>query len=90
MAARLASCVNLVPGLRSIYRWQEQICDESEVLLLIKTTGDRLAALMTQLKSLHPYEVPEMLSFLPDAGWPAYVQWVRDNSRAAAVPPGTA
>lgn len=58
--ARLAACVNLVPGVVSIYRWKGAVERESETTLIIKTADDRVAALMAELRRLHPYEVPEM------------------------------
>ena len=78
--ARLAACVNLVPGLRSVYRWKGAVCDDPETLLIIKTTDDRQTALARRLTELHPYEVPELLSLPPGAGLTSYLSWV-----AAAV-----
>jgi periplasmic divalent cation tolerance protein len=62
----LAACVNVVPGVRSIYRWQGQICDDAEVLCLIKTRAALVPALTDRVLALHPYEVPEVLA-LPGA-----------------------
>ncbi len=73
---RLAACVNLVPGLTSVYRWQGAVEQASEVLLMIKTTGERLPALTARLTELHPYELPEVLAVEAGAGLPAYLQWV--------------
>jgi periplasmic divalent cation tolerance protein len=74
---RLAACANLVPGVRSIYRFQGVVEDEREVLLVIKTRADRIAALAERLRALHPYDVPELL-VLPTAGGLApYLDWVR-------------
>lgn len=73
---RLAACVNVVPGIRSIYRWQGAIADEQEVLLVIKTHAERVAPLAERLRALHPYEVPELLSLEVDAGLAPYLQWV--------------
>ncbi|HUP44496.1 MAG TPA: divalent-cation tolerance protein CutA [Thermoanaerobaculia bacterium] len=58
---RLAACVNIVDGLRSIYRWQGKIDDESEKLLIIKTVDEHIGALKEILFSRHPYEVPEFV-----------------------------
>ncbi len=82
---RLAACVNVLPGVRSIYHWQGKICDEPEGLLVIKTATDRFPALMRRLKQLHPYSVPEILAFRPHDGWPDYPRWVCEATRA--VPP---
>ncbi len=73
---RLAACVNVVPGIRSIYRWQGAIEDDREVLLLIKTRAERIDALAERLSALHPYEVPELLALPVDAGLDRYLQWV--------------
>lgn len=73
---RLAACVNLVPGLRSLYRWKDGLCDEPETLLVIKTSAAREAELTRRLGELHPYEVPEVLSFTPSGGLSPYLAWI--------------
>ena len=79
--ARLAACVNLVPGVISSYRWKGTVEREPETTMLIKTADDRVAALMSELKKLHPYEVAEMV-VLPVADVNApYAQWVEDETR---------
>ena len=80
---RLAACGNIVPGLRSIYRWQDEVRDEPEVLLLLKTTAGRVAALTHRITELHPYEVPEVLALPVSAGLGSYLSWVE-----GAVVPG--
>jgi len=77
---RLAACVNLVPGVRSIYRWQGQVEDAAEVLLVIKTRADRCGALASRLRELHPYELPEVLELSAVGGSAAYLDWVRTES----------
>jgi periplasmic divalent cation tolerance protein len=78
---RLAACANLGPGVRSIYRFQNVVEDEREVLLVIKTRADRIDALAERLRALHPYDVPELL-VLPTAGGLApYLDWVRAETR---------
>ncbi len=78
---RLAACANLVPGVRSIYRFRGVVEDEREVLLVIKTCADRIEALAERLRALHPYEVPELV-VLPTAGGLApYLDWVRVETR---------
>jgi len=74
---RLAACVNLVPGLRSIYRWEGALHDDAEVLLLVKTRTDRLEALSARVKELHPYALPEVLALPASGGSPAYLDWLR-------------
>ncbi len=78
----LAACVNRMPGVKSWYRWQGQIEKDEEVLLLIKTTRERLAELEAMVRRLHPYEVPELIALPLAAGSAAYLQWVRDSVRA--------
>jgi periplasmic divalent cation tolerance protein len=73
---RLAACVNLLPGITSIYRWDGQIQRDSEVLLLIKTGVGRVAALTDRLRALHPYEIPEIIAVPITEGLPDYLSWV--------------
>lgn len=73
---RLAACVNLLPGVTSVYRWQGKVEQASEVLLLVKTTADRLGALSARICELHPYELPEVIAVEVRAGLPAYLDWV--------------
>lgn len=73
---RLAACVNLVPGVRSVYRWQGRIEEAGEVLLVAKTRADRADALARRVADLHPYELPELLTLGPAGGSEAYLRWV--------------
>jgi len=73
---RLAACVTLLPGARSIYRWQGQLERAEECVLLIKARADAYPALERRLLELHPYEVPELLALPVLAGNPAYLQWL--------------
>lgn len=75
----LAACGNIVPGLRSIYRWEGKVCDEPEVLLILKTTSDRFAALRERAVALHPYDVPEVLRFDVKDGHVPYLDWIRGS-----------
>lgn len=72
-----AACVNVVPGVRSIYRWQGALQDDAEVLLVMKTRSDRLSALCERVRSMHPYELPELLALPVVGGAAAYLDWVR-------------
>ncbi|HEX3479853.1 MAG TPA: divalent-cation tolerance protein CutA [Kofleriaceae bacterium] len=76
---RLAACVNVVPTVRSIYRWQDKICDETETLVLIKTTADRYAALAAKITELHPYQVPEVIALPLADGHPPYLAWLAEQ-----------
>ena len=74
--ANLAACVNVMPGLTSIYAWQGKIETAQEHLLLIKTHKDRYAAVETVLKNAHPYQLPEIIAVTIDQGFPEYLQWI--------------
>lgn len=79
--ARLAACVNLVPGVVSIYRWKGNVEREPETTMLIKTADERVTELMAELRKLHPYEVPELV-VLPVADVNAdYAAWVEAETR---------
>jgi periplasmic divalent cation tolerance protein len=81
VAERLAACVNVLPGLRSVYRWKGAVERADEVLLLIKTRPDRYPALQDRVQELHPYELPELVAVETDSGLPAYLRWVVDETR---------
>jgi periplasmic divalent cation tolerance protein len=75
---KLAACVNLLPGVRSIYVWKGEVCDDAEVLLVSKTTRARFPALAEAIRELHSYDVPEIVA-LPAADVdPAYAAWLTD------------
>lgn len=78
----LAACVNVVPGVRSIYRWQGELCDDAEVLCVMKTRAERVAALTDRVVALHPYEVPEVIALPIAAGSAPYLRFVDDATRA--------
>jgi periplasmic divalent cation tolerance protein len=78
---RLAACANLVPGVRSIYRWEGTVQDDAEVLLVIKTTADRLAELEKALAELHPYDVPECVALEPASVEARYLSWLVAETR---------
>lgn len=74
--ARLAACGNVVPGVRSIFRWEGKVQDEAEALLILKTTRGRIPELVARIRALHPYEVPEVLAIPVEEGNGAYLDWV--------------
>ncbi|MFV2007294.1 MAG: divalent-cation tolerance protein CutA [Longimicrobiales bacterium] len=76
---RLAACANIVPGLTSIFHWNAEVKDESEVLLVLKTTGSVVGALVERAAFLHPYDVPEVLVLPVVAGYSPYLDWVRSE-----------
>jgi periplasmic divalent cation tolerance protein len=79
---RLAACVNVVPGVRSLYRWKGAIEDDREELLVIKTSADRYPALAAALEELHPYEVPELIALPIEAGAERYLAWLGSSVSA--------
>jgi len=73
---RLAACVNVLPAMRSVYRWKGSVERADERQLVIKTTAERVSALESRLKELHPYEVPEFVVLPIIAGSPAYLSFL--------------
>lgn len=73
---KLAACVNILPGIRSIYRWQGEICDDSELICIIKTRNALLPQVMEAVKNIHSYEVPEIISLRIDEGSDDYLKWL--------------
>ena len=78
---RLAACVNLVPGVRSIYRWQDAVEQADEVLMVIKTTAANVDALTARVGQLHPYEVPEVIALEATDISDAYMAWLEGGVR---------
>jgi len=76
---RLAACVNVVPGVVSIYRWKGAVEKDEERLLVIKTRAERLEALREALVELHPYEVPELVALRVEAGHAPYLAWLDES-----------
>jgi periplasmic divalent cation tolerance protein len=73
----LAACVNVIPGVRSVYRWEGRVHEDDEVLCLIKTRPAIFDRVRDRILELHPYDVPEILAFTVDEGSPAYLDWLR-------------
>jgi len=78
---RLAACVSVLPGVRSIYRWQGEIHDDPEVLLLIKTAANCSEALAARINDLHPYELPEVVVLPVMGGSGPYLDWISTETR---------
>lgn len=78
---RLAACGNVVPGLRSIYRWEGKVQDDAEALLVLKTTRARFEALRDRVLALHPYQVPEVIALAVEAGSAPYLAWIAAETR---------
>ena len=81
LSDELVACGNIVDGLRSVYRWEGKICDDSEALLILKTTKDKVESLKIKVVEVHPYECPEVLVVPVSDGHPEYLSWVRDQVR---------
>jgi len=80
---RLCACVNLVPGVRSVYRWEGAVTEDTETLALIKTTASRYDALARRLVALHPYDVPELIALPLVGGHAPYLAWLLASSAPA-------
>src|SRR5271169_4653092 len=80
VAERLAACVNIVGPIRSIYRWRDEVKDDREYLLIIKTRALLYMKVETRVRELHTYEVPEVLALNADRGSPPYIQWMLDST----------
>lgn len=79
--ARLAACVNILPGVQSLFRWQGKVDRAKEVVLLIKTTARRFPALKGMILRVHPYEVPEVIALPVVAAHRPYTAWVAQSVR---------
>jgi periplasmic divalent cation tolerance protein len=77
---RLAACGNIVPGVRSIYRWQGAVQRDSEVLLLLKTVAAKVPALSARVRELHTYDLPEVLALPVLGGLQAYLEWIEEST----------
>lgn len=78
---RLAACVNVIPGVRSKYWWKGEIQADQESLLIIKTRADLVADLITRIKAVHPYDVPEIIALEIREGNPDYLKWICEETR---------
>jgi periplasmic divalent cation tolerance protein len=79
---RLAACVNILPPMRSIYRWKGEVEDAAERQVVIKTQAAAVDRLTARLRDLHPYEVPELLVVPIDGGGADYLAWIRESTSA--------
>lgn len=86
IASRLAACVNILAPCRSLYRWNDEVQDDLEHPLLIKTTRTRYAALEAAIRARHPYELPEIVAVPITAGLSAYLDWVAAETASPEAP----
>lgn len=77
---RAAACVNVIPGVRSVYRWRGRVREDREWLLVVKTRASRLAKITELIHSLHTYDVPEILAVRPDRGDAGYLAWLSEET----------
>jgi len=73
---RLAACVNIIPAIESVYRWEGKITKDQEIVLLIKTTENRYAELEQRIQELHSYTTPEIIALKIERGSQAYLEWL--------------
>ena len=78
--ARLAACGNIIAGVRSVYRWEDSVHEDPEVMIVFKTTAARLDALRDHVVAAHPYDCPEVIATPVVAGHAAYLQWVQEST----------
>lgn len=81
--ARLAACVNVLPGIQSIYRWQGAVTRSTELQLLIKTTAERYASVEEAIRMHHPYDVPEIIAIAIAEASSSYLRWLLEQTREA-------
>jgi periplasmic divalent cation tolerance protein len=79
VARRQAACVNIVPGIRSIYRWKGKICKDGELLLIVKTLEDEFEGVAATIRELHSYELPEILTFNVGRGEQRFLEWIASS-----------
>ena len=82
VSQRLARCVNIIPGTRSIYSWQGEICDDQELLMIFKTIHVKLEKLMESIREMHNYELPEIVALPITEGDDDYLRWIFDWTSA--------
>ncbi|MEM3421813.1 MAG: divalent-cation tolerance protein CutA [Candidatus Hadarchaeum sp.] len=79
VSEKLAACVSIVPNVTSIYRWQGKIEGSREIILVIKTSAKKIDRLMSRIKELHSYQVPEIISLNVQRGLPQYLKWLKES-----------
>jgi len=82
VTARLAACANIIPGIQSIYRWKGKVVKEQEALLILKSTTTRYRALEKAIKTMHTYEIPEIIALSVKKGLDRYIGWVRSETHS--------
>lgn len=80
---RLVACVNIVPGLSSVYFWDGKVQDDGEELMIIKTMGHAWDELQKRIKQVHPYDLPEMIYFQIEGGYHPYLNWIESSVKTS-------
>lgn len=80
VSERLVACVNILPGLRSVYQWKGKVMDEGEQLLIMKTRGENFEPLKNRVLELHPYDCPEIVAFPIVLGHAPYLNWIEEET----------
>jgi periplasmic divalent cation tolerance protein len=81
VSEKLAACVNVLPGVRSVYFWEGEICNEGELLCLVKTRRELFPGVRERVLDLHPYQLPEIIALPLALGSDLYLAWLRDSTR---------
>ena len=81
VANDVAACVNIIPGLTSYFKWSNKVDSDDELLLLIKTTSDCYPKVEKRIKSLHPYELPEIIAVPIKEGFADYLRWIENSTK---------
>lgn len=81
VTVKLAACVQILPGVQSVYSWQGKICQEAEIALHIKCLASHYSAIEQTLVKLHPYDVPEIIALPVTFGLPSYFDWIKDTTQ---------
>ncbi|MBT8036315.1 MAG: divalent-cation tolerance protein CutA [Verrucomicrobiae bacterium] len=76
-----AGCINIIPGVESIYQWRGELCQDREVMAVIKTTRQAFAVMSRELAALHPYDEPEIIAMPVVDGSAGYLAWLHDRAR---------
>jgi periplasmic divalent cation tolerance protein len=79
--ARLAACVNILPGMRSIFRWQGRLEHADEIVMIVKTLAEREGAVIAAIRAAHPYEVPAIVTLPTLGGFAPYLEWIAANAK---------
>jgi len=82
VSEKLAACGNLIPGVTSIYSWEDRIERDPETVAILKTTADRAEALIARLRDAHPYETPCIVTWPVNGGFAPYLDWVRQETQS--------